>query len=176
MKQSKGLIEPHCVSAWIVDKRQERPHYLLLKRCSPYLKGTWQMVSGAIEGQETAWQAAVREIREETGFLVETLYTVDYVELFYLAQRDKIAFAAVFAAFAQGEAQLSPREHDAYEWLPYEKCLTRLLFDGQRQALTRVHHSFGLSSPPAAYAIDVSSSAKKQDMSKSPPSGSSSTD
>ncbi len=43
------------------------PELLQIRRAKPPLMGTWQPVMGHIEAGETAVQAALRELREETG-------------------------------------------------------------------------------------------------------------
>ncbi|HBD83024.1 MAG TPA: NUDIX hydrolase, partial [Dehalococcoidia bacterium] len=44
---------------------------------------TWQEISGLIEPRETAWEAALREIKEETGLTPYRFYSADFVERFY---------------------------------------------------------------------------------------------
>ena len=56
--------------------------FLLLKRvASVRLGGTWQAVHGRIEAGETAWQAALRELKEETGL------TPTSFRLFHVTER-----------------------------------------------------------------------------------------
>lgn len=42
-------------------------HVLLLKRAGSILRDAWCYIGGGIEAGEQAWEAALREIREETG-------------------------------------------------------------------------------------------------------------
>jgi dATP pyrophosphohydrolase len=58
----------------LLQGRLRRGRYLVIRRRTPYLKGTWQMVSGAVEAGETGWAAALREIEEETGLVPERFY------------------------------------------------------------------------------------------------------
>jgi 8-oxo-dGTP diphosphatase len=46
---------------------------LLVKRGHPPLAGEWSIPGGALEVGETVREAAVREVREETGLTVEAL-------------------------------------------------------------------------------------------------------
>ena len=43
--------------------------------------------------------------------------------------------------------QLSPDEHDAYEWLSFEKAMERLAWSEQRRILTHIHENFVLKEP-----------------------------
>lgn len=146
-----SLLKPFAVSAFVIHGQS----YLAIHRCSAYLPGTWQMVSGGVHDGEKAWEAALREIKEETGLIPDRFYNADIVETFYMAQRDKLTFVPVFAAFVDnpGQVVLSPSEHDAYEWLSYEAIKERLVWSEQRRALTHIHENFVLKEPLPLHRI-----------------------
>ncbi len=144
------MISPHCISAHIVRNSLEGPRYLLIRRCGEVLPGTWQMVTGGIEEGETASEAALREIQEETGLVPKFLYSAEIVETFYWHAKDKVAFVPVFVAFVDEESvRLCPDEHDAYEWLSFEEAVNRLVWQEQRRAMAHVHQFFVLQHPPS---------------------------
>lgn len=150
------FIKPFSISAYIICQTPEGPRYLIIRRCSQYLSGTWQMVSGKIESGETAIQAAVREIQEETGLAPTRFYCADFVETFYMQPYDRIALAPVFVAFVDRmDVQLSPSEHDAYEWLPFEEAQKRLSFSEQRKAIAQVHEHFVLQTPDDLHLVHL---------------------
>jgi dATP pyrophosphohydrolase len=106
------------------------------------------MVSGGIESGETAPQAALREIQEETGLIPEALYSADIVETFYMQSIDKITFVPVFVAFVNTlKVSLSPKEHDAYQWLNFEEAKNRLVWAEQKRVLTHIHQTCVLKPP-----------------------------
>lgn len=146
-----SFISPHCISAYLIHGQK----YLLLRRCSAYLPGTWQMVSGGVHEGETAWQTALREIQEETGIIPDRFYSADAVETFYLTSKDKVTFVPVFVGFidAAKPVRLSPTEHDRYEWLSYEEAHERLAFAEQRRVLTHIHNYFVLREPQSLLKI-----------------------
>lgn len=148
-----SFIDPHAISVYVVQQH----NYLLLRRCGPYLNGTWQMVSGGIEAGEKAWEAVLREIQEETGLVPDKLYSADAVETFYMKSLDKITFIPVFVAFVSnpGEIRLSPTEHDAYEWLGYEQAKDRLLWSEQKRVLSHIHENFVLNEPLSLCLIET---------------------
>lgn len=157
------FITPFCISAYIIRQTSEGPRYLLIRRCGKYLTGTWQMISGGIEKGETAGQAAFREIQEETGLTPQVLYSADAVETFYLPINDKIAFVPVYVAFVKDEeVTLSPKEHDAYEWLSLEEARERLIWSEQKRIITLVHETFVLQKPNDFLKIDLTYSPAKQ--------------
>lgn len=60
-------ISCEVASAVVLEDGAEVPRMLLLKRAKAHLQHEWCHVAGGIEAGETAWQAALREIAEETG-------------------------------------------------------------------------------------------------------------
>ena len=92
---------------------------------------------GHIEPGEEPEQAAVREVREETGLDVERLYNVR-VQPFYLHKLHVVQLAIVFAAFVgDGEVVLGG-EHQRSEWLSVSEALERLAFPAERTSLREI--------------------------------------
>jgi len=95
----------------------------------------WETVHGRIESGESPEQAAVREVREETGLEVRRLYNV-IVQPFYLHKLATVELAVVFAAFVQRADPITlGEEHMRYEWLPPDAALDRFVWPRERQAL-----------------------------------------
>lgn len=150
-------IQPNCISTFIIYSKNGEHRYLLIRRCSSYLTGTWQMVTGGIQEPETAVQAALREIFEETGLVPSKFYSADAVEIFYLKTKDKIAFVPVFLAFVDelNSVTLCPLEHDGYEWLSFEEAKERLVWSEQKRIIQHVHENFVLKEPLEIHRIDI---------------------
>lgn len=141
-------FSPDCIHVIIVRKTEKGVFYLLLRRSEESLFGTWQAVTGGIDPQETAAAAALRELYEETGLSPVRFYYADFVETFYIPERDKFFSSPLFVAFVeQEEVSLSPSEHDAYEWVSLEEALSRLIWTEQRKAFSHVHEYFVLRNP-----------------------------
>jgi dATP pyrophosphohydrolase len=132
MEIKSNLIETH-----IFREQDGEIEFLLLKR-SPeqYYPNLWQMVSGKIKENEKAYQAAIREIKEETNLKIEKLWVVPTVNSFYAADGDYICLLPVFAAKVDyfSEARLSP-EHVEFKWLSPEEAKSYLAWDGQRKSI-----------------------------------------
>jgi dATP pyrophosphohydrolase len=130
------------------DEGDER-EFLLLRR-TPRGGGFWQGVSGAPEGSESDREAAVREVREETGFGVEAgLVPVDFrYELrarddnreewlrTYGPGVDAVPEEVFLAEVPPGaEPVLAVKEHDAYRWCALDEALALLKWAANRDAL-----------------------------------------
>jgi dATP pyrophosphohydrolase len=113
------------------------PHYLMLRRAAnAYMPGVWQDVTGRLEEGENAEDAALREIREETGIVPTELWRVNHVSVFYAPRTHRIQCVPTFAVPSASavEPKLSA-EHDAWEWVDYAEALRRLLWSTSRRAL-----------------------------------------
>ncbi len=142
-------MTPSCISLYIMTHTSTGPRYLLLRRCSGgYLDQTWQMVTGGIDEGETAIQAAIREMQEETGLKPIKFYSADAVETFFIPSLNKMMLVPVFVAFVnETKVLLSPTEHDTYEWLCYEEAEKKLIWSEQRRIIKHIHEQFGLTPP-----------------------------
>jgi dihydroneopterin triphosphate diphosphatase len=111
--------------------------YLLLKRSSHKIYAeTWRMVGGKLEAGETAWQACLREVAEETQLPVSRLLCVPYVNRFYEWRHDRINDIPVFVAVTRAATDpILDDEHSEFEWLSLEAASARLHWPGQRQGL-----------------------------------------
>ena len=97
--------------------------------------GAWEVVHGSIEAGESPQEAALRELREETGLAPKGFYNLSRVESFYRHGVDEIGFIPVFAAFVMGREPRLSAEHDRAEWLPIPAAQERLAWPRERRAL-----------------------------------------
>lgn len=123
-----------CVFRFIND----RAEYLVLKR-SPTEKmypGLWQFVSGSIEDREKAVDAALRELKEETGMSPKRFWVVPHTNTFYDPSYDAVHVSPLFAAQVEyGDEPKLSSEHCEHEWLPFAEAHRRLVWPGQRFGL-----------------------------------------
>ena len=76
-------VKSFSIAAYVCRVVSGRGRYLVVRRSTPYLKGSWQMVSGRVEPGETGWEADLREIEEETGLVPDRFYSAELIEQFY---------------------------------------------------------------------------------------------
>ncbi|MGB2869212.1 MAG: NUDIX pyrophosphatase [Bacteroidota bacterium] len=115
--------------------------YLLLKRSAEdkLYPGTWQIVTGMIEGGEQSVEAALREVQEETGLRLKRFWTAPTVASFYDPTHDRIQLIPMFAAeIAPGQEPKLSSEHQEHAWLSLEQARERLVWPSQRKALNIV--------------------------------------
>jgi type II secretory ATPase GspE/PulE/Tfp pilus assembly ATPase PilB-like protein/8-oxo-dGTP pyrophosphatase MutT (NUDIX family) len=100
----------------------------------------WETVHGHIEEGEEPEDAALREVREETGLETGRLYNVT-VQPFYLHRSHTVQLAVVFAAFVDEPAAFTlGGEHQRAEWLSVDEALDRFQWPREREALREIAH------------------------------------
>ena len=127
-----NLIEAH-----IFREKNGKLEFLLLKR-SPeqYYPNIWQMVSGKIKESETAFNTALREIKEETNLTPEKFWVAPTVNSFYAPDKEYICLLPVFAAKVKFDSEVKlSKEHTGYKWLSPEEAKNLLAWDGQRKSV-----------------------------------------
>ncbi|OCP07172.1 MULTISPECIES: NUDIX domain-containing protein [unclassified Ensifer] len=116
---------------------------VLLLRRTGTLAGTWCQVAGAIEANETAWQAGLREVEEETGLRLDRFYSADICEQFYEADRDAISLLPVFVGYATANATVRLNaEHSDFRWMSFDEAIRMVPFAGQRKVLKHIRDEF----------------------------------
>ena len=116
-------------------------HQLLMARRArdKFMGATWQLISGGLNPDETAWQAALRELQEETGLQPREFYRLSTLTSFYRADNDSLNVAPMFCAIVdEGAAVTLDAEHTAFEWVDLEAVSSRLMWPSDRQALEEV--------------------------------------
>ncbi len=128
------------IDAYVFRRTEKGLRFLLLKRnVNKIYEHLWQGVAGKIEAGEKAWEAAVRELKEETGLDPKTIFVADHVSRFYEVHRDRINLVPVFGIeVADEQIQLS-QKHCDFLWVDLEKALQLLIWRGQRTGIKVVN-------------------------------------
>jgi dATP pyrophosphohydrolase len=145
------------VACVVLRRRDDGPaEVLLMQRAEGPLAGIWSQVTGGIDPGEKAWQAAQREVEEETGLDVRVLYSAGWCDHFYNPAEDCVEVVPIFLAeVGPGAEVVTNYEHSTYEWLPLEAAIDRVAFHGHRVALDNVRRTFVEAEPPAWLRIST---------------------
>jgi dATP pyrophosphohydrolase len=141
------------VSCFVVRPAGESHEFLQLRRRpGKYMGDTWQLVTGGIDEDETAWQAALRELHEEASLLPVEFYQVDVVNSFYLASTDTISQSPMFCAIVPAGADVHiNHEHTAFRWVARDRIMSAVMWPGERAALAEIFREILDNGPAKPY-------------------------
>ena len=127
-------------SAGIVLFRNDsnKNEFLLLN----YPQGHWDFTKGKIEQNETPYDAAIRETREETG--ITNIEFIDgfeeSVEYDFRFKKEDIHKKVVFFLAKTNEKNIRlSHEHNDYLWLEYNDALKKTTFANAKNVLSKAN-------------------------------------
>ncbi|WP_081908871.1 dihydroneopterin triphosphate diphosphatase [Ferriphaselus sp. R-1] len=127
---------------------------LLLERAD--YPGAWQSVTGSRDGKESLRQTALREVLEETGINAtnhvltdwrrENVYEIyaQWAHRYPPGTTHNTEHVFGLQVYGRVPVMLAPREHVAYQWLPWEEAAAKVFSPSNRAAILelpeRVRH------------------------------------
>ena len=105
-----------------------------------YPGGHWDLPKGHVEEDETEHETASRELLEETG-IADLEFVDGYREEISYQHFPKGKLSNKQVIFFLGKTNLSDirlsHEHHDYQWLPFEKAVTKLTFDNAKNLVKK---------------------------------------
>ena len=94
---------------------------------------------GHPDGNESAEQAAAREVAEETGVRAELIDKLGDVRYSYERNRRRIAKRVAFFLFEYRSGDVADHDHEIEDarWMPLEEARDALTYDGEREMIER---------------------------------------
>jgi len=116
----------------------DKNEFLLLN----YPQGHWDFVKGKIEQNETSYETALRETKEETG--ITNIEFVDgfeeSVEYDFRFKKEDIHKKVIFFLAKTNEKNIKlSHEHNDYLWLEYNDALKKTTFENAKNVLTKAN-------------------------------------
>ncbi|MGE0207000.1 MAG: bis(5'-nucleosyl)-tetraphosphatase [Candidatus Babeliales bacterium] len=111
--------------------------YLLLH----YQSGHWDFPKGHIEPGESKYEAALRELKEETGLEATILdgFEESFSYFHHLPKTEELAHKTVyfFIGVASSKEVILSHEHINYVWLSFKEALKQLTYDNAQELLQK---------------------------------------
>ncbi|MBW8772350.1 MAG: NUDIX domain-containing protein [Gemmatimonadetes bacterium] len=132
------------IDVYVLRRVSDGWELLTLRRASgTRCTGAWEVVHGHLEEGERAVPAALRELKEETGYAAARLYNLSRVETFYRHTTDEVALIPVFVALVTDPADPRPgAEHDAWRWRTLPDAGAALAWPRSARALEDIARIF----------------------------------
>ena len=128
------------VDCYVFRQTDDDLSFLLLKRNKDKLyEHLWQGVAGKIEGGETAFKAAIRELKEETSLEPVRMFVADHVSRFYESHQARINLVPVFGIEVDSSEVKLSKEHVDYKWVDIYEALDTLVWRGQKESIQTVY-------------------------------------
>ena len=133
-------IKVRVVDCYVYRRTDDGILFLLMKRnLNKIYEHLWQGVAGKIEEGETSSDAAIRELKEETGLSPVNMFVADHVSKFYEVHGDRINLVPVFGIEVDSEIINLSEEHISYKWVDINEALNTLVWNGQKKGIQTVH-------------------------------------
>ena len=125
----------------VVDDRPTGPWVLLIARRNQAGTLLWSLPKGGLEDGESHAEAALREVREETGLVCEITGELGVVDYWFLWHEDAVRYHKYVHYFTMRplRGRLDDRDDEAedIEWLPLAEALERLAHENERELVSR---------------------------------------
>jgi 8-oxo-dGTP diphosphatase len=134
MQSNRGARVERSAGGAVLTLREDVPHLIMIAT-----RGStrWGLPKGAANPGETAAQAAVREVEEETGVRAEVIRPLETIEYFFRAGGSLIHKYVDFFLMLYREGELVPQltEVDDVAWFPLDEALERSSFPSERKMI-----------------------------------------
>lgn len=100
----------------------------------------WGLPKGALNDGESAEEAALREVREETNLEAELLTPLDTIEYWFRVSDGTIQKRVDFFMMRYRTGELRPQleEVDDVQWVPMQEAIRRASFESERRLIEEV--------------------------------------
>ena len=109
----------------------------------------WQLPKGLIDDGETFEQAALREVREESGMTAELVAPIETIEYWFTADWDNSRrrihkFVHFFLMrYVDGDGTDHDHEVDAVRWVTIDEAIDTLQFKSERDVVVKASTMIG---------------------------------
>jgi ADP-ribose pyrophosphatase YjhB (NUDIX family) len=119
----------------VVDRTGTAPRVALIGRLDRRGRLLWSLPKGHVEAGETAQDAAVREVEEETGIRGRVLAALGTIDYWFVADDRRIHKTVhhYLLEAAGGELSDTDLEVDEVAWVPLGELAARLAYAGERR-------------------------------------------
>ena len=124
------------IDVYVYRMNSGKPEFLLLLRSKKKIYANqWRMVGGKVEVEETYWEGALREIKEELNVTTDHFWVIPSVNSFYEAKSDQVHQIPAFAAEISNQDIKLDEEHTEYRWVTVDEIDEMIAWPEQKRLI-----------------------------------------
>ena len=145
LQQRRPTLNEHSSGGVVITFRDRIPFVALIATRG---KTRWGLPKGAVAEGETSEEAALREVKEETGLEAKVVKPLDTIEYFFRAAGALIRKRVDFYLMDYVAGELTPQlsEVDDVEWVELSEAIERASFDSEKKLLEMAQREIVLPS------------------------------
>ncbi len=135
----------------VVDRAGPVPQGALIGRLDRRGRLLWSLPKGHLEAGETAEEAAIREVEEETGIRGHVLAKLGVIDFWFVAGGARIHKTVHHFLLEAESGELSDAdvEVDEVAWVPLEELPERLAYDTERKLMAKLPEQLAITAEQA---------------------------
>jgi 8-oxo-dGTP pyrophosphatase MutT (NUDIX family) len=124
----------------VIDDSSDRPVGAVIGRRDRRGRLLWSLPKGHIEPGESAEQAAIREVAEETGITGRIVGQLGTIDFWFMADGRRVHKTVHHYLLRAESGELSDADVEvtAVAWVPLDEIGSRLAYDDERALVARV--------------------------------------
>jgi len=124
----------------VVERGEGEPRAALIGRLDRRGRMTWSLPKGHLENEETAEEAAIREVEEETGILGRILVPLGTIDFWFVADGKRIHKTVHHYLMERVSGELNADDPEVVEvqWVPLQDVIDQLAYADERRLLEQV--------------------------------------
>jgi ADP-ribose pyrophosphatase YjhB (NUDIX family) len=133
-------VEETSAGGLVVDLSRPVPTAALIARHDRRGRLVWSLPKGHVEAGESAEDAAVREVQEETGIQGRVLAPLGTIDFWFVVEDKRIHKTVHHFLMAASGGELSDADIEVVEvaWVPLDELPRRLAYADERRLVRRV--------------------------------------
>jgi ADP-ribose pyrophosphatase YjhB (NUDIX family) len=133
-------VEETSAGGVVLDLTSKPIRVALIARHDRRSRLLWSLPKGHVEPGETPSQAALREVREETGLIGRVVAPLGVIDFWFVVEDKRIHKTVHHYVIEAIGGDLSDEdiEVEAVEWVPFDQVLRRLAYGDERRLVEKV--------------------------------------
>lgn len=133
-------VEETSAGGLVIDRTGDEPRAALIARHDRRGRLVWSLPKGHLEAGETAEDAALREVEEETGIRGRVVAPLGVIDFWFIAENRRIHKTVHHFLMDATGGELSDEDAEVVEvaWFPLRGIRERLAYADERRLMDRV--------------------------------------